>query len=134
MSTRRKARQAAIGMLYADNIGNEKVLDYANEILDDLKLKGDKRDFALALFNGAKEHRAKSDELISQKLSVGWTLERLGMVERAILRLATYELTNTATDKPVVINEAIELTKELADDQAPKLINGILESIRKDLV
>lgn len=134
MSTRRKSRQAAASMLYALDVGNEDPLSFSSEILDDLKLKGDKRDFAEDLYRGTKANLSAIDEKITGKLTMGWSFERLGMVERAILRLAVYEIVFTQTDNPVVINEAIELTKSLADDNAPKLINGILEAIRKDLM
>lgn len=119
-------------MLYALDIGNDDPLVFAGEIMDDLKLKGERREFAEELFKGAKEHLAEIDAKITAKLTAGWSLERLGMVERAILRLAVYEILFTDMDNPVVINEAVELTKNLADDKAPKLINGVLEAIRKE--
>ena len=55
----------------------------------------------------------------------------VGFVERAILRLSIYEILFSGLDKPIIINEAIELSKRLASDNAPKFINGVLDSIEK---
>lgn len=132
MSSRRKSRQAVVSMLYAYDVGNKDPMHLSDEIFDNLKLKGEKREFAKLLFAGVIDHIEVIDKKIYSKLNAGWSFDRLGVVERAILRLATYEILFTQTDKPVVINEAIELTKIFADDSAPKLINGILEAIRKD--
>ena len=52
------------------------------------------------------------------------------MVEKAILRLATYELLYKDLDEPIIINEAIELAKRLTSDNSPKFINGVLDHIR----
>lgn len=132
-SARRQARQAAVGMLYAFDVGNERVSANTDLFLEESKLKGKHRDFAIELFQGAHGKLADLDTTIAGKLVEGWSFDRLGRVERAILRLAVYELLFTETDQPVVINEAIEIAKEMADDQAPRLINGVLESIRKSI-
>ena len=58
---------------------------------------------------------------------------KVGATELAILRLGLYEMKFSQTDKAVIINEAIELAKELGSDQAPKFINGVLDKIKGDL-
>ncbi|EOX5888057.1 transcription antitermination factor NusB, partial [Campylobacter coli] len=58
-------------------------------------------------------------------------IEKLGHIERAILRLGAYELLFTDTPNAIVINEAIELAKELANDNSPKFINGVLDTLVK---
>ena len=62
-----------------------------------------------------------------------WTLLEIGSIERAILRLAAYELMFTDLDRAVIINEAIELSKELGSETSPKFINGVLDSVKKAL-
>lgn len=120
-------------MLYAYDVGNERVAANTDLFLEESKLRGKHRDFAVELFQNAHGKLADLDAVISGKLVEGWSFDRLGRVERAILRLAVYELLHTDTDQPIIINEAIEIAKEMADDQAPKLINGVLESIRKSI-
>ena len=71
------------------------------------------------------------DDTISQSLS-NWTLNRLGCIDRAILRIATYELLFTKTPKKVVINEAIELAKAYGTQESGRFVNGILNSVAKE--
>ena len=70
------------------------------------------------------------DTLINTHLKE-WDISRLGRIECSILRLGAYELCYTQTDAPIVINEAIELGKIYGDENAPRLINGVLDSIQK---
>ncbi len=58
-----------------------------------------------------------------------YRFERLGYVEQAILLLAAYEMQTKSADKAVIINEAIEITKKYCDDDAPKFINGVLDTL-----
>jgi len=71
------------------------------------------------------------DESIIKHLK-DWDFERLGSIERATLRLATYEILFGALDSAVVINEAVEITKAFGTEQSPKFINGVLDAISKD--
>lgn len=66
---------------------------------------------------------------VCSKLTETWEFERLGYLEQAILLMAANELAKKETDKAVIINEAIEIAKQYCDDDAPKLINGILDQI-----
>ena len=58
-------------------------------------------------------------------------IHQIGHIERAILRLGAFELLHTDTLAAIVINEAVELTKEMANENAPKLINGVLDGLQK---
>jgi N utilization substance protein B len=122
---------AAVGMLYAYDVGNESIATKPESYLDERRLKGKYRSFAAELFEGTFSHLESLDEVLSKHLNESWSFDRFGRLERAILRLAAYELIHTETDGPIIINEAIEMAKEMADDDAPKLINGILESLQK---
>ena len=122
---------AAVGMLYAYDVGNDKIAINCDSYLDERKLKGKYRAFAAELFQGSFTQLETIDAAIVKHLNEEWTFDRLGRLERAILRLAGYELLYTQTDSPIIINEAIEITKEMADDDAPKLVNGILEALQK---
>ncbi|MFN8225983.1 MAG: transcription antitermination factor NusB [Mycobacterium sp.] len=78
---------------------------------------------------GVTENAAHIDDLISSHLQ-GWTLERLPAVDRAILRVAVWELLH-ATDvpEPVAVDEAVELAKELSTDDSPGFVNGVLGQV-----
>lgn len=127
MATRHQVRQAVISLLYANDMGSE--MEYfKSEFLEDRKIRNAQFKYANELFNGVLQNLQTIDESINQKLS-GHKLNEIGIVERAILRLGTYEIKFTNTDKAVIINEGIELAKELCGDSAPAFINGVLDKI-----
>ena len=85
--------------------------------------------YTVTVANGVTEHAAHIDDLISAHLQ-GWTLERLPAVDRAILRVAVWELLH-ATDvpEPVAVAEAVELAKSLSTDESPGFVNGVLGQV-----
>lgn len=131
MATRTQAREAVISLLYAYDSGNEHINKSAVEILDEKKIRNKQQEFALSLFNGTLLHWDKINELIAKHLKE-WGIDRVGKMEKAILRLAVYEICFTSTDAPIVINEAIELAKVYGSDQTPRFINGVLDAIKKE--
>jgi len=131
MATRHQARESVIGLLYANDIGNESIEKYLDDILEDKKIRNKQKEFALALYNGVMQNLEKLDSEINKHLKE-WKLDSIGNVERAILRLGAYEILFSELDSAVVINEAIELSKTLASESAPKFINGVLDAIKKD--
>ena len=130
MATRTQARESVIGLLYAYDLGNEGIVKFVDEILEDKKIRNKQKDFALNLFNGTIEKLEIIDKEIVAHLNQG-TLSDLGSVEKSILRLAVYEILFEDLQKAIVINEAIELSKKLASDGAPKFVNGLLDKIVK---
>lgn len=131
MATRTQAREAVMSLFYAYDSGNEEIRKSAVEILNEKKIKNKQQEFALSLFDGTLSHLQKIDELIARHLKE-WDLERIGGMEKAILRLGVYEICFTSTDAPIVINEAIELAKLYGGDHAPAFINGVLDAIKKE--
>ena len=130
MATRTQARESVIGLLYAYDLGNEGIVKFVDEILEDKKIRNKQKDFALNLFNGTVENIDAIDKEIISHLNQG-TLSDIGSVEKSILRLAVYEILVEDLQKAIVINEAIELSKRLASDGAPKFVNGLLDKIIK---
>jgi len=130
MATRTQARESVIGLLYAYDLGNESIAKFSDIILEDKKIRNKQKDFALGLFNGTIENLLVLDKEISDHLKER-KIEDVGSVEKAILRLSIYEILFSGLDKAIIINEAIELSKRLAADNAPKFINGVLDSIQK---
>lgn len=130
MATRTQARESVIGLLYAYDLGNEGIVKFVDEILEDKKIRNQQKEFALKIFNGTVQNIEEIDTEIKLHLTQG-TLEDIGSVEKSILRLAVYEILFENLQKAIVINEAIELSKRLASDGAPKFVNGLLDKITK---
>lgn len=131
MATRTQVRESVIGLLYAYDLGNEEINKFVDEILEDKKIRNKQKEFALNLFNGTIKNIEQIDEQISMYITQG-TIEDVGSVEKSILRLAIFEILFEKLSKAIVINEAIELSKKLASDGAPKFINAMLDQIKVD--
>jgi N utilization substance protein B len=86
-------------------------------------------EYSVQIVEGVSEHVARIDEILST-FSQGWTLERMPAVDRAILRLSTWEiLFNDEVPDAVAIDEALELARALSTDDSPPFINGMLGRI-----
>ena len=131
MATRHHARTAVVGLLYAYDLGNDKIADFADEILEEDKIRNKQREFSHMLFKGTIDHLDKLDDEIQKHLNE-WDYDGIGKVEKAILRLGAYEILVAGTDKAIIINEAVELAKKLADEKSPKFINGVLDALGKE--
>ncbi len=129
MATRRQARTAVVGLLYAYDLGNRNISKFSDEIFESDKIRNRQRDFSKKLFNGTIKNLETIDEEIQRHLAKDWNYNSIGKVEKAILRLGTYEIMIEKVDKRIIINEAIELAKALADDKSPRFINAILDAI-----
>ncbi|MDD2400047.1 MAG: transcription antitermination factor NusB [Sulfurovum sp.] len=130
MATRHQARMAVVGLLYAYDLGNTNIAHFSDEILEEGKIRNKQKDFSQALFQGTIENLEMLDAEIQQHLK-DWDYTDIGKVEKAILRLGAYEILVAKTDRAIIINEAVELAKELADEKSPKFINGVLDAIGK---
>ena len=128
MATRTQARESVVGLLYAYDLGNTEIAKFSDIVLEDKKIRNKQKDFAISLFEGTIENLFDIDKNLSEHLQQR-DIKEVGAVEKAILRLSIYEIVFTKLDKAIVINEAIELAKKLASDNAPKFINGLLDSI-----
>ncbi|EAH4533635.1 TPA: transcription antitermination factor NusB [Campylobacter jejuni] len=129
MATRHQVRQSVISLLYAFELNSQNNV-FVDEILDEKKIRNEQKKFTLNLYNGILDNLNNIDETLNSFLNDN-QITALGHVERAILRLGAYELLFTDTPSAIVINEAIELAKELANDNSPKFINGVLDALIK---
>jgi N utilization substance protein B len=123
VAARSKARKRALDILFeADLRGVDAVTLVSERLAGDPPLPA----YAVELVEGVVEHRPRIDELLAS-YAEGWTLERMPAVDRAVLRLGTYELL-WRDDVPdaVAIDEAVELAKTLSTDESPRFVNGIL--------
>jgi transcription antitermination protein NusB len=122
MAGRRAARRSALILLYQ--------WDLTGQPLASL-YEGDVDPFALEL---AEEVAARAEELDRRidAASEGWAADRLGVVERNVLRVGIHELERDTVPVEVAINEAVELAKRYASEDAAKLVNGILSRIARE--
>ena len=132
MATRHQSRTAVVGLLYAYDLGNENIGNFKDEILEEGKIRNKQREFSHGLFNGTIENLEMLDNEIQAHLT-DWDYDGIGKVEKAIMRLAAYEILVVKTDKAIIINEAVELAKTLADEKSPKFINAVLDALGTDV-
>jgi N utilization substance protein B len=132
MGKRRQGRETALKLLYALEVTQSKTGEVLASPWVKQLILPDSRDFVTTLVTGVMEHRDEIDTLI-QVWSEHWSLARIGMVERNILRLAIYELLFLPDIPPnVTINEAVEVTKRYGAQDAWLFINGILDRIKHE--
>ncbi len=131
MATRHHARMAVVSLLYAFDLGNGNTVEHTSEILEEKKIRNKQKDFALDLYEGVMQNLEACDKAIIENLKE-WDFERLGSIERATLRLASFEILFGDLDSAVVINEAVEITKSFGTEQSPKFINGVLDAVSKN--
>ena len=126
--TRTEAREKIMIILYQidfyikDNIS----FDVEEVIKENLEMDNK---YVKDIVHGVLENLEEIDSIISKYLE-NWSLDRLGKTDKAILRLATYEMLYYDTPEVVVINEAVELSKKYSDDKVVKLINAVLDKVR----
>ena len=127
MAARSKARKRALDILFEADLRGLPTL----ELLSERQSVGDVpvQPYAAELVRGVATHSDRIDELISWNL-VDWTLERMPVVDRNILRIGVYELL-WADDVPdgVAISEAVLLAQDLSTDASPAFVNGLLARI-----
>jgi putative hydrolase of the HAD superfamily len=124
---RRSARERALELLYEAEIKGSTV----DDVLAGLPVAP--ADLAVELVRGVEAHAGRIDEILTQRVSPRWTLARLAAVDRAVLRLGTYEL----LDRPdrtqaVIINEAVLLARRFGTDDSPRFVNGVLSAVAAD--
>ena len=133
MGTRRKAREYALQMLFQWDITRDNIEQIAATFWTDQDEPAVVVDFARQLVTRTIEHVEEIDALI-QRHAEHWRLDRMAVVDRNLLRLAVQEfLYGRDTPKPVVMNEAIEIARRYSSLESPPFINGILDSIKREL-
>jgi len=127
MPTRRSARERALGLAYECEQRNVS----GPELLEGLPVPPD--EYAECLVLGVDEHHQEIDAIIA-KFSEHWSLERMPVVDRALLRLGTYELA-WVPDTPTgaIITEAVELAKQYSTKDSGRFVNGLLARIAEDV-
>ena len=138
MGLRHKSREYALQMLFQWDITHEDIDKLSATFWENLETPepAEVVRFANELATGAIEHVEKLDEII-QRHADNWRMDRMAVVDRNLLRLATQEFfvekENGEIPAAVIINEAIEIARRFSAEESPQFINGILDSIRKEV-
>lgn len=140
---RRKGRELTLQVLYAldfpdktESIDSYSALNNYVEQLDGLcteaevKLTSSVYEFALELIKNTLLNIDEIDELIKEQTE-NWEFNRLALIDKNILRMATYEIVFKRVHPAIIINEAIEISKKYSTENSGRFINGILDSIYK---
>lgn len=133
MSLRKQARYLVVQMLYQIDLNPDVSINEIREMIEEHGRSKTVRTFAWELFTGVMEFKQQLDEHIV-RVAENWTLKRMAVTDRNILRLGTFELLHTDTPPAVVIDEAVELAREFGSANSSQFVNGILDKVvqRKD--
>jgi len=130
MKKRTRSRELALQFLYMLDLRGAEFLDEAERFLAEEESDLSTRQFAFHLVRGTAEHRAEIDGVI-REIAQNWDIERMAVIDRNVLRMATFELVHCPDIPPKVsINEAIELGKRYSTQNSGGFINGVLDRIK----
>ena len=125
MSSRREARERALSLCYELDLSGRSAVD----VLGELPVPPD--ELTEALVRGVDEHQGELDGLIDGAAE-HWSVERMAVVDRCLLRIGCYELGyEPDVPTPVVINEAVELAKRYSTEDSGRFVNGILNAVAR---
>ena len=122
MTSRREARRTAVFLLYQ--------WDLTGQPLTSL-YEGDVDPYATELAEGVQAHAGELDRRLTEA-SAAWPAERLGALERNVMRVALHELDRGEVPTEVVLDEAVRLSKRYSSEDAGRLVNGILGRIARE--
>jgi N utilization substance protein B len=129
--TESRARSRALQALYAWDMRGERDLErVAARVWDDLAVSADERRVAGVLIHVIAARRAELDRSLAD-VTENWRLERLGAIERSVLRLAAAELALGETPPRVVLQEAIRLAERFGSAQSARFVNGVLDALAR---
>lgn len=130
--TRSELRRKCMTILYQITIYEKNHMDFnVDEVIHEVCPIDN--EYVKEVVYGVLTYKNEIDELANKYLD-GWTIDRLGNTDMAILRIGIFELLYTDTPDVVAINEAVELAKSYSDDSVRKMINGVLDKIYHEKV
>jgi N utilization substance protein B len=131
MPSKRQSRELAIQLLFSWDAAGERDARMTEQLVQDMATDPSTRQRAQEMAAAAWDARETADQWVS-RLAPQWPPRRQPGVDRSILRLAIWELTNADTPPKVVIDEAIELAKHYSTEHSPSFVNGVLDAILKE--
>lgn len=119
-------------LLYEADVNGTRQPDESRQFIRS-RMQGRKAltDFAFKLLEGTIERRAEIDVHLS-KIATHWTLPRMPVVDRNVLRLGAYEILFAETPSRVAVNESVVLAKRYGDKNSPRFVNGVLDRLMKE--
>jgi transcription antitermination protein NusB len=134
MGTRRKSRELLLQMLFQADMGKQTLEDVRRSFWAERNsVDSDSRSFADDLFRVAIDRADEIDKLIENHAE-HWRMDRMAAVDRNLLRGSVAEFIGyPSTPKPVIINEALEIARKFSTPESVQFINGVLDSVAKDL-
>lgn len=133
MGKRRSSRELALKFLYQSELNSGDFSEQMDQFLEISPVQEDVRKFMVDLVETISHSKVEIDELL-EKSSENWTLARMTVIDRNILRIATAELMFHKDIPPkVVIDEAVEIAKKFGSEDSPDFINGVLDRIKKEV-
>ena len=131
-----RARSRALQALYAwdmrSGAGQAPLERVAQQVWDDLAVPPDERRLAGALVREVQAEGKAIDRDL-EAVTANWRLERLGAIERSVLRLAAAELRQGETPPRVVLQEAVRLAERYGSEQSARFVNGVLDALARRL-
>ena len=122
MTSRREARRTALFLLFQSDVTGKPLASL---------YEGEVDDFARTLAAGVSDHAAELDARIGEA-TVDWTPDRLGAIERNVIRIGLFELDRGEVPREVAIDEAVRLAKRSASPEAARLVNGVLGRLARE--
>jgi N utilization substance protein B len=138
MPSRHRSRRRALQVLYQWDLRQQPVEDaisafYGTLYSEEEEPERPSRDeFMEDLARGTAANAERIDHTITEK-SARWRIERMPVVDRNLLRMGVYEMTQLSTPPAVVIDEALELARQFSGEESVSFINGVLDAVRRDL-
>ncbi len=131
MPKRSLAREAALQILYQDDVNTHVNPAMADAMLESRLKEPELLEFARALVAGVRRNRGELDASFA-KIAENWSVDRMAATDRNVLRLAGFEILHTDTPDRVAINEAVELAKRFGAAQSGPFVNGILDRLMRE--
>jgi transcription antitermination protein NusB len=132
MTTRRRAREVVLQVLYEDDMNPTRDMMLAKQFIESRMLRNKPLiAFGEELLAGVRKRRNEIDSLVGQH-AANWSVKRMSTIDRNVIRLATYEMVFGKVPGRVVINEAIELAKRYGHVNSGSFVNGILDKILRE--
>jgi N utilization substance protein B len=128
-----RARARALQALYAWDLRGHQALDrVATQVWNDLVVPAEERAIASKLVRTVRDDGAVIDAAL-REVTTNWRLERLGVIERSVLRLAAAELRRGETPPRVVIQEAVRLAERYGSGQSARFVNGVIDALAREM-
>jgi len=137
MAARHRSRARALQVLFLWDLRKQAIGEAISSFYDTLGSEeedpkpADPDEFMETLVRGAVENVGSIDKIISDK-SANWRIERMPAVDRNILRLAVYEMSDLKTPAAVAIDEALDLARQFSGDESVAFINGVLDAVSRE--